>query len=353
MLRVAIDTTPLYVTRAGTARYVRGLLRGLREECSPDEITEIAWPVQNFVFRQPRRALKTAYRELIWAPYLATQQIRQSKCDLLHSTSGYFVRPPRGCPNVVTLHDLALLRYPERFRRWHRISGHRRLRRVAQADRVICISRFTADEAMQLLGLPAKKIEVVYNGGSSLHVEAHESEEPAGIPEEFFLFVGSLEPGKNLKLLRDVYAIANEAGTHLPPLVIVGARWPNVASEGLPPGDWLYLGQQSDLNLASLYRHAVALVFPSLYEGFGLPIIEAQLNGCPVICSPLSSLPEVAGSGALFAQQTPKSYLEMMRCIIKDNQRRTALTEAGYRNASRFDWNRAAIETLTVYHSVV
>src|SRR5579859_3409922 len=296
---IGIDTNSLYTTQAGVARYLRGLLNGLQRVAAPDvDLQAVAWEVENFSYHQPERALKTFYRELIWARFNAPRFLRKHNVALLHSAAGPLIGPPRGVREVVTLHDLAILRHPERFRSWHGAVARRALRKMRRANQVICISRFTAEEAMALLNLPASKFIVVHNG-----CEFHPSE-PAPpeakpdftVPNEYFLFVGSLEPGKNLALLKEVYALAESKKQFLPPLLIVGARWEGVGHEGPPPKDWHYLGRQPDEVLVYLYRHATGLVFPSKYEGFGLPVVEAMSLGCPVICSPVASLPEVGGA---------------------------------------------------------
>jgi glycosyltransferase involved in cell wall biosynthesis len=222
------------------------------------------------------------------------------------------------------------------------------------ADRVICISRFTADEAIAVLGVPARKIDVVYNGCDLVRSgeTPRETPPPVPVPKEFYLFVGSLEPGKNLMLLRNVYEAAASRGVTLPPLVIIGARWEGVAHEGKPPKDWHYLGRQPDEVLIHLYRQAIALVFPSKYEGFGLPVAEAMAMGCPVICSPVASLPEVAGDAALLLPLTSDAYLEALRDFPKNAERQTMIAR-GKAQAARFSWLRCATDTLTVYEAVV
>lgn len=342
-MRVALDTTPLYITRAGVARYVRGLRAGLTRLPAGPQVTEIAWPVENFDYGQPARAIKTAWRELCWAPFLASGLLRRANVELVHHTYGPLLPFIRGLRQVVTLHDLALLRQPARFRPWQRSSGGHRLRRVAQADHVICVSQFTADEAMRLLGLAAAKITVVHHGVTL----AAEESLPAGLPPEFYLFVGSLEPGKNLAFLK---AFWSEHGPSLPPLVIAGTRWPGVAAEGAAPASWIYLDYQSDEVLLALYRRAKALLFPSLYEGFGLPVLEAMAAGCPVICSPQGSLPEVAGGAACLADLEASRWLQAMHEIKRDE---TAWRQRGLARAREFSWEKCARETVRIYRSVL
>ncbi len=355
-MRVAVETNALFVTQAGVARYVRGLLGGLSRISHPDiDLFEFAWKVENFGYQQPLRAIRTAYRELIWARFLSPRLLLKQGADLLHSTTGYMARHPRSIPNVVTLHDLAFIRHPERFRRWQKWSGQQNLLPIRSADRVICISQFTADEAMELLALPASKITVVYNGCDFQPTEGAvpESAPDFAVPDEFFLFVGSLEPGKNLALARAAYLAAEAEGRRLPPLLIVGARWPGVKHEGEPVSEWRYLGRQPDSALVYLYKRALGLVFPSKYEGFGLPVAEAMAVGCPVICSPVASLPEVCGDAALLTEMNPAAYLAAMRRLISDPGLRDELIGKGKARAGRFSWSRCAGETAQVYRDVL
>jgi glycosyltransferase involved in cell wall biosynthesis len=351
-MRIAIDTSAIYTSQAGIARYVRELLKALPQvDGRQHQYYECGWPVSNFGFRQPQRALRTLYRELWWAKMIAPRLLAKQGVELFHTTGSVMVEPPAGIRHVVTLNDVAVLRYPERFRRWLRRSAIRSFRKLAHADRIICISQFTANEAMELLHLPAGQIDVVYDAGS---LEARDERAPSfHVPPEFFLFVGSLEPGKNLSLLRDAYLTAETRGQSLPPLLIAGARWEGVRGEGTPPGGWQYLGRIPDEHLIYLYRRALALVFPSKYEGFGLPIVEAMGLGCPVICSRVASLPEVAGDAAFFADLTAESYCDALRALASDSARRSELVARGLEQAQKFSWTKCAAETVAVYDRAV
>lgn len=352
--RAAIDVSALYVTKAGTARYIRGLQSGFREiGPGAPEISEVVWPVENFEYKQPRRLLRTAYREFIWARVVAPHIIKNGDFDVFHSPAGWMVDPGRKIPHVVTLLDLALLRHPERFRAWQRKSGVKRLQKIREADAILTISKFTADEAMRLLELPSSKLFPVLLG-CDFHQSSFESlPVEFAIPDEFFLFVGSLEPGKNLALLRLVYLEAEKSGKPLPPLIVVGVRWEGVSKEESWPDNWIYAGPLVDSELVALYRRALALVFPSKYEGFGLPPLEAMNLGCPVICSPVASLPEVVGEAAYLVDQTPEAYGNAMKRLCTEGQVREDLQEAGYANARRFSWKNCAEGTLDVYDSAV
>lgn len=349
-MRVALDTNGLFTTQAGVARYLSGLIVGFSQLHNQNlRVTQIAWPVANFAYRQPQRMAKTTYRELIWSRWVAPRRLQRMKAEIYHSTGSIIVPLPRSVPDIHTLYDLAIVRQPGRFRRWQRFSGARLFRHLKAKSKIICISRFTADEAMAMTGLPASRFEVTYLGCS---LPSSEQVPAFTVPETFFLFVGSLEPGKNLALLKEVYTLANAAQIALPSLLIIGARWQGVPGEGSPPAEWVYLGRQADGVLSYLYRRAAALVFPSKYEGFGLPVAEAMNLGCPVICSAVASLPEVGGEAVCYAKLDAASYLHAMQRMTMDTDWRNGLVEKGLTQAAQFSWRRCAQETADVYFSL-
>jgi glycosyltransferase involved in cell wall biosynthesis len=354
-MRVALDTNGLYTTRAGVARYIRGLISGMRRIAWPEgwEWEMLAWPVENFEFRQPQRAWRTFYREFVWAKTIAPRRLREGRFDLWHSTANALLTPPSPIQHVVTVHDIAALRRPERFRRWHRRMSARALERARKARRVICISQFTADELVKWAGFNRSKLRVVHNGCSFHDGEITPQKPALALPDEYLLFVGSLEPGKNLRLVRSMYALAETEGVALPDLVIVGARFAGLAGEGSPPRGWHYLGHIEDSALAWLYQHARAFLFPSVYEGFGLPIAEAMCFGCPVICSPVSSLPEVAGDAALTCELEPRAYLSATRRLLGDSRLEEELAARGREQSRRFTWERCAAGVLEVYREAL
>lgn len=349
-MKVAIDGSTRFIIKTGTTRYVDRLIREFfLIESNEFSFEEVAWKVQSHSFKQPWRALKTLYREFMWAQMLAPRQLKRKGFDLLHSPIPPIIRAPNGVTHVVTLHDLAVIRQPQRFRKWMRETTRRRLHSATAADHIIAISQFTATEAINLLGFKHRNISVVYHGCNFSSSSTESSPSSCLIPDDFFLFVGNLEPGKNLRLLAHAYMLAQAKGHVLPPLIVVGGRWAGVESEGTWPESWIGFGVATDEELVFLYRRARALLFPSVYEGFGFPPLEAMALGCPVICSRVSSLPEVVGNAALYADLVPGEYLSAMLQLKTSSRLREDLIDAGLERASLFSWGRCADETLQVY----
>src|SRR5262249_35502896 len=207
--------------------------------------------------------ISSVVRDAYWYPLGLGRRARQA--DVLHCTT--FRGPARATvPTVLTLHDLAILRAPQSCPRWHRIYGRTVTSVLRAADALVAVSEFTRDEIVRLAGVPAGRITVIPNG-----VDETFSPEGARQAGEYVLAVATLEPRKNLR--RAVEA-AREAGAELR---VVGAPgWGGVDVEG-------WVGEVTDDELAALYRGAQCVLYPSLYEGFGLPVLEAMACGTPVV----------------------------------------------------------------------
>ena len=311
-MRVGIDVSPLTQTRAGTARHVRGLVGALRDR--PDLDLEL------LSFGGTGRA-SSVLRDAVWYPVGLPRRARA--VDILHCTT--FRGPVGGrAPLVVTVHDLAILRYPETFPRWHRLYGRAGLRRVLRAaDAVIAVSEFTKGEILALTDVLAERVSVIPNGVDEIFTPAEQSPTSG-----YVLAVATLEPRKNLG--RAVEA-ARLAGVELR---VVGARgWGGVDVSG-------WVGEIPDSELATLYRGAAAVVYPSLYEGFGLPVLEAMASGTPVVTSRGTAMEEVAGRAAVLVD--PLDAASIAAGIGEAESRRDELVPLGLARAREFTWGRAA-----------
>jgi glycosyltransferase involved in cell wall biosynthesis len=323
VIRAAVDVSPLVQTRAGTARHVHGLLGALAGRDGVE--------VEPRSFGGPGRAGSIA-RDSWW--YYAGLPRSARGVDVLHCTT--FRGPLRApVPFVVTLHDLALVRHPELFPRWHRLSGRVGIGSVARAaDHVVAVSEFTKREAVELLGVPEARVTVVGNA-----VEPVFSPDGPAAEGEYVLAVGTLEPRKNL---RRVTAAASRLGAELR---VVGARgWGGVETPG-------WLGEVSDDELAALYRGARAFVFPSLYEGFGIPVLEAMACGAPVVTSRGSATEEVAGGAAVLVDPLDESAIAAG--IEEAVSRRDELRARGLEREKAYSWDSVADAVESVWRGLV
>lgn len=319
-MRVGIDISPLVQTRAGTSRHVRGLLGALRGR----EGLELELLSYGGAGR-----LSSVVRDAAWYPL----GLRRSARDLqvLHCTT---FRGPSGAsaPVVVTVHDLGVVRYPEAFPAWHRLYGRTGLGRVLRgAEAVVAVSELTKAEVVELARVPAERIRVVPNGVDAVfaHSAAEESDPSDKLLQgDYVLAVSTLEPRKNLG--RAVEA-ARLAGVELH---VVGARgWGGVDVPG-------WVGEIPDAELATLYRDARCVLYPSLYEGFGLPVLEAMACGTPVVTSRGTAMEEVAGGAAILVD--PLDTASIAEGIAEAGKRRDELVPLGLARAAEFTWTRAA-----------
>ena len=317
-MRVGLDVSPRAQTQAGTARVVDGLLGALAGRPDLD--------VVQLGFGGGGR-LAAAVRDAVWYPLGVARAAR--RLDLLHCTT--FRGPLRSrVPVVVTVHDLALLRYPEAFRPWHRTTGRLALRSAAKAaDAIVAVSEFTRDELVDLLRVPQERIRVVRNG-----VEPVFSPVGPRAAGDYVLAVGTLEPRKNLARVVEAARLAEVE------LRVVGAAgWGGVAVPG-------WVGRVPDEELARLYRGARCVVYVSLYEGFGLPVLEAMASGVPVVTSCGGATEEIAGGAAILVD--PRDPEAIAEGIVEAMGQRDELIPRGIERARVFTWGAAAdaVETL-------
>ena len=333
-MRVGLDVSPLRLTKAGTARVIQNLQEigggagaGATAGAAgaPVEIVPLDWPGAG-------RAA-AAVRDALWYPHLLPRQARRARVDVLHCPSfrGPVAAP---MPMVVTVHDLAVLRHPELFNRWTREISRRYVPRVVEAARlVVAVSAFTRDELGEVLGTPAEKVRVVPNA-----VPAGFSPDGPRAEGDYVLAVGTLEPRKNLVRLAEAAAIAGVE------LRVVGARgWGDVEL----PAHVRLAGPVDDEELAALYRGARCLAYPSLYEGFGIPIVEAMACGTPVVTSAGGATEEVAGGAAVLVD--PFDPAAIAAGIAEAATRAPELRAAGLERARAFTRERVVEAMLDVY----
>jgi glycosyltransferase involved in cell wall biosynthesis len=265
----------------------------------------------------------------------------------------------RGAPPVViTVHDLAYERFPE-IQTPEFVGYYRRElgRAVDYANAIITISDSTARDVADLYPRAAGKTVTAHLAADETFFDADAGPAPFDFP--YFLFVSTLEPRKNVPFLLEVYARAATEGNLPHRLVLVGTPgWLSdpvfETAERLALGDRVvFAGSVPPDALPAYYKNATLFLFPSLYEGFGLPPLEAQAAGVPVVASDTSSLPEVLGDTALLLPpDDADAWVNAIIGLSGDEERRRELSERGRKNARRFSWEKTARETLAVYSSV-
>jgi glycosyltransferase involved in cell wall biosynthesis len=289
---------------------------------------------------------------------------RQPWPGLLHSVD--HVAPIWGpWRSVVTLHDLAFLLYPATHtpasRAYYAATGES----VRRAERVVAVSQRTASDAVRLLGVDPARMRVVHEAAAPGFFPRSSDALPAlaqrlgfSLEQPYALFVGTLEPRKNLPLLLEAFGLLRRRLDAQ--LLIVGRRgWleePIFAAHARSGvGDAAhFLGQLGEEDLAVLYSHAGVFVLPSLYEGFGLPVLEAMACGAPVVCSNSGPLPEVAGDAAvLLKPEDAPDWASAMLDVLTNGALATRLRERGFARASEFSWEGMARATREVYREAL
>jgi glycosyltransferase involved in cell wall biosynthesis len=262
---------------------------------------------------------------------------------------------PLGWRSVLTVHDLAFRLLPESHQAASRSYYAGLERSVRQAARIICVSQATKRDLVDAVPESEHKVRVVYEAPDptyGMKGAAHARARP------YFVFVGTIEPRKNVSSI--VRALASLPADRRPELRVVGAPGAahtevrRLVSELGVEQDIVFLGRRSTAEVAALYRGALALVYPSFLEGFGLPILEAMACGAPVITSDRSSMCEVGGGAAeLVDPLDAEQIAAAMDRIASDEALRRSLRERGLRRAAEFSWTRAAAETLAVFEEAL
>ncbi len=288
--------------------------------------------------------------------------MRDPKPDIFFSPAHYlpsFVP----CPAVVTIHDLAYEYYPAEFlkkdlyklKNWTKSA-------VNKSRAVIAVSQNTKSDILKYYQTPSERVKVIYNGFRSKSEFLNSKSETISkfkiLNSKFLLFVGTLQPRKNIAILIEAFSTVVKSNKDLK-LIIVGKRgwlynsiFQKVSDLGLE-NKIKFTGYLPDSELAILYKNAAMMVLPSLYEGFGIPILEAMAAGCPVITSNVSSLPEIAGEAALYFN--PHDSVELagkIDMILKDKSMRDDLIKKGKARVGRFSWEKCGKETLELLTNV-
>jgi glycosyltransferase involved in cell wall biosynthesis len=361
VLRVVIDGSALPARPAGAGVYTIELARALTKR--EDVAITLAAPVAVDGVRTVRSPAGGALRRNAWEQRDLPRLLRNEGIDIVHGA--HFAIPlSASVPRVATVHDLTFHRLPKRYslaRRWY----YRALARLAtRAERLIVPSRAVAGDVLRYLNYPPERIRVVAEAARAGLAPASESAveelcERLQIERPYLLCLGTAEPGKRAIDAIRALAILRERGEHAH-LVLAGNAGAlseplKRAAQELGVGDQvLFAGYVNDEDLAALYSGATALVFPSLYEGFGLPPLEAMACGTPVIASRAPAMNDVFDAAAMFVSVgVPEEIARYAGRLLADRDVRAEWAAKGLTHAARFSWERAAAETVAVYRELV
>jgi glycosyltransferase involved in cell wall biosynthesis len=290
--------------------------------------------------------------------------LRHNEYDIIHPTfyDPYFFRYKKKAKIVVTVYDMTPEKFPELFKsntlynkfvtqKW--IAEKKRI--ALRADHVVAISENTKKDVVDIFGISPDKVQVIYLSNSLYPGSASGAGDPVG--GEYFLFVGARNHYKNFLFVLSVFQEIKREEKNLYLLCAGGGRFTEeerAVLRDLDLTDSVVQTSVSDQGLASLYQKAAAFIYPSLYEGFGIPILEAFACGCPAVLSNTSCFPEIAGNAALyFDPRDEESLLKSLRSVYHDKEKREELVRAGGKREKDFSWKKTAEETKKLYASLL
>jgi len=354
-MRICIDTHAALGHKTGIGHYAISLLDALRRVAPEHEYVPI---------RGRREVRMRLHRRLGWQQGCVPWYARRVRADLLH-VPGFDAPRWRVCPIVLTVHDVIGLLFPANLPPISRFYWSRWLpRTVRWADRVITDSEHTRRDLIRMLGISPQRIDVVYLGVHQAFrplEDRHRLSEVRHkyrLPPSIILYVGTLEPRKGLDTLIAAYAalasdiehdlvIAGKSGWYTEPL------FREIQAQGLT-GRVHFTDYVADEDLPALYNAADLFVFPSRYEGFGLPPLEAMACGTPVVCSDASSLPEVVGDAALLVPpDDPDALAAVLHRVLGDRALQGTMRAMGLDRAGGFTWDKTARQTVEIYERLL
>jgi glycosyltransferase involved in cell wall biosynthesis len=355
----------------GLGEYGRNLVKHLLSEISPHKYILFSdkrdWfshlslykNIEIFYLRRFRRLV--SIQDNILLPF----EILSKKIDLFHAfdQTNLFLKPTK---IVISVHDLIPFIFSKQYIHSNRskLLYHSKLRFLHRANRIIAISNHTKKDLIRLIGISEEKIKVIYYGLNSIYKSPVKEEEwfrlkdELKINKDYILYVGAFDARKNIPFLISAFKIIKQ---YTDTLLILAGEYSkkdfyifNLVKELGLEKDVVFTGLLEPERLRVLYKFAKVLAFPSLYEGFGLPFIEAMACGCPVVAFNCSSAPEIiSDAGILVEPQNKDEFIKATISLIENKSLRDKLVEKGFQRAEYFSWQRAAQQTLETYEEVL
>lgn len=367
-MRVGIEGRTLQGERYGVARYLTNLLKNLVLISEEHEyIVYLSQPIEPIGFDSPQLRFEVLSRapSLTWRHLRLPLSMKRDKVDM-HFSPSYFLPLVKVCPSIVVVHDITFKAHPEWFVKDRRFRFDEMFwRKVKKADGIITVSEHSKKDIVDILGVDPSRVTVIPEAADEYfhpvqdEARLREVSERYGLGKDFLFTAGSIHTRRNLERLIEAISEASRRLDAQLELLILG-----IPAPFSPPVDIEGKAQQcgmenrvhrvdyvSEEDLLLLYNACGLFVYPSLYEGFGLPVIEAMACGTPVVCSNVTSIPEVAGDAAVYFD--PLKVEEMADAITGvygDSSIKDELSEAGIQRASSFSWRRTAQETLQVFN---
>jgi glycosyltransferase involved in cell wall biosynthesis len=373
-MKIGINAIPLSRVQAGVARVIRSIIEELHDNDSEncyylysDRDFDLPWECDRW-----RKRISSAIPLLpgtLWLQTVGRRMIIRDRLDIFWGTANMLpLGLPAGVAKVVTIHDLLWPIYAKiadpisRCMLWLFVK-----RSARQADRIVTISQSTARDLQRIFGVPESKIEVIYHGIGS----AYKTQDPLaaaeyaaskyGVSRDYLLTVGTLGPHKNLITLVEAIRVLRGRGERSLQLLVVGADGRKksgvleaIQAARLTSEDIRFLGFVPDKDLPMLYAGSSAFVLPSLYEGFGLPLLEAMACGVPVIASNSSSIPEVVGDAALLVPPMhAEAFADAILRVRSEADLRRTMIEKGINRAACFRWEKTARQHLECMQKLV
>jgi len=366
-MRIGIEGLPLLFHRTGTATYTHELVQHLRRLYLEDAV---------ILFGRNQRGAGESYHEISYAERVANflykeyrlpAELAEQGIDIYHSPRDMGLPDPGrlSCPCVMTLHDIILVRLADDYYSPARAKMYERrlLSKVNEADHIITVSGFSKKDLCDWSGIDPDKVSVVHNGVSEQFSPMTDPDildavrRRYRLPKRYIFCVGSTEPRKNIRGAIEAFGQLRRVRADIQ-MVVAGVDYcrvsPGEAFEGLDLDGVVLAGFVQDVDLPAIYSMADLFFFPSLYEGFGLPPLEAMACGTPVITSSKSSIPEIVGDAAVLVDpRKPGEMAGALEMVLSSDSMREEFISKGVARVSGFSWERTAKQTREIYARVV